>query len=781
MTRQNQSNYGGSFKNRAVFSAIWAVLGFSLAAAPACAGELYISPGGSDANTGTKTSPLATISKARDMIRSLQSSEPVTVYLRGGTYELTEPVVFTPRDSGTKQVPVTYCAYPGEQVVISGGKKLSLQWKPWRDGIMQARVDSSVSIDQLFVNGTRQYIARRPNPEPRSKAFSSRLKPVVGEPVSKVTPRLHGYPALVYDPAKFSRKKWANPGLAVIHVMQQQRWGNMQWKIRSIDYKTHTITLGEGGWQIGTLWEEFRVNRVGGHSAFFIENVLEELDAPGEYYHDVKAGVLYYKPAGGVEFDQAEVVACTIKQLLLFAGKVDTPVKHITILGLAFKHTAGTFLDMYETRLRGDWAITRQAAVKLEGTENCKVHDCTFTGLGGNAVFLSNYNRRVTVSDSLFSDIGDSAVLIVGSDNAVRSLKVHKKRHVPLAEIDTAIGPKTPEYPENCTVHNNLMYDLGVFGKQVAGVYLSACQSITVSHNTICRVPRAAICINDGCWGGHIIEFNDVSQTVLETGDHGPFNAWGRDRYWQTGHRAGGPYDMTLSKKYAKLDNHRPTIIRNNRFAQLSNDPRLWLPPAESKWRPLPKNRGKYYGSHSGGIDLDDGASNYQVRNNLCLGCSVKLREGYYRTIENNVFIGPHPPERHMGFKDSSDSYRRNIYVNTKDGQAWSRHWGTRDHSIDIDYNLFWNHFGKVPVFGDGTKPGVRSDPLTREQWEAKGHDTNSVFADPMFVDPAKGDYRVKADSPALKLGFKNFPMDKFGTQKKEFQPVIEKVTTVNP
>ena len=136
--------------------------------------------------------------------------------------------------------------------------------------------------------------------------------------------------------------------------------------------------------------------------------------------------------------------------------------------------------------------------------------------------------------------------------------------------------------------------------------------------------------------------------------------------YWQTGHRAGGPYDMTLSKKYALLDNHLPTIICNNRFANQSNDPRLWIPVAErqsQKWR-------KWYGHHSWGIDLDDGATNYRVNNNLCLGCSIKLREGYYRTVENNVFIGPHPPEKHMGFEDGSDVYRRNIYVNTKDGQA---------------------------------------------------------------------------------------------------------------
>jgi hypothetical protein len=371
-------------------------------------------------------------------------------------------------------------------------------------------------------------------------------------------------------------------------------------------------------------------------------------------------------------------------------------------------------------------------------------------------VFLSNFNRWVKVSNSLFCDIGDSAVAIVGSDNAVRSLEVHRQRYIPLTEIDTEIGPKSPNYPSECTVHNNLMYDLGVFGKQVAGVYLSACQKITVSHNTICRVPRAGICINDGCWGGHIIEFNDVSMAVRETGDHGPFNAWGRDRYWQTGHRAGGPYDMTFSRKYAKLDSCEPTMIRNNRFAHPSNDPKLWLPGASLT-------------GHSWGIDLDDGASNYHVYNNLTIGCAVKLREGYYRKVENNVFIGPHPPEKHAGFKDSNDIYTRNIYVNTRDGQAWTRSFPMEHLPLLMDYNLYFNYTGDKPTF-DVKK-------LTWEQWQAKGADTHSVFADPMFVDPANGDYSVKDESPALKLGFKNFPMDRFGTQKSEFQPIIKTVT----
>ena len=94
-------------------------------------------------------------------------------------------------------------------------------------------------------------------------------------------------------------------------------------------------------------------------------------------------------------------------------------------------------------------------------------------------------------------------------------------------------GRKQNNYPKDCKVYDNLMFDLGYVEKQSTGVQLSMCQNITVSHNTIYDVPRAGINVNEGTWGGHIIEYNDVFNTVKETGDHGSFNSWGRDRYWQ--------------------------------------------------------------------------------------------------------------------------------------------------------------------------------------------------------------------------------------------------------
>ena len=108
--------------------------------------------------------------------------------------------------------------------------------------------------------------------------------------------------------------------------------------------------------------------------------------------------------------------------------------------------------------------------------------------------------------------------------------------------LDTAPGPKTDNYPADCRVEDCLLHGFGVVEKQTAGVEISMSESITVSHASIYDCPRAGINIGDGCWGGHVIEYCDVFDTVKETGDHGSFNSWGRDRYWGLGPRVWAKY-----------------------------------------------------------------------------------------------------------------------------------------------------------------------------------------------------------------------------------------------
>jgi len=108
--------------------------------------------------------------------------------------------------------------------------------------------------------------------------------------------------------------------------------------------------------------------------------------------------------------------------------------------------------------------------------------------------------------------------------------------------------------------------------------------------------------ISEGTFGGHLIEGCDVFDTVRETGDHGSFNSWGRDRFW-------GLKDVPDGKlpDLALLDAVETTVIRN------------------SRWRC----------DHGWDVDLDDGSSNYLIENNLFLNGGLKLREGFHRTVRN--------------------------------------------------------------------------------------------------------------------------------------------------
>ena len=194
--------------------------------------------------------------------------------------------------------------------------------------------------------------------------------------------------------------------------------------------------------------------------------------------------------------------------------------------------------------------------------------------------------------------------------------------------MDKTPGPKGPDYPAECLVEDCLIYRNGRVEKQTAGVNISMAADITVSHNSIYDCPRAGINICDGCWGGHLIEFNDVFDTVNETGDHGSFNSLGRDRFWHRNRGATAGW-VRQHPDMPKWDCRKTVILRNNR------------------WRC----------DHGWDIDLDDGSSNFEIYNNLCLNGGIKLREGYFRKVYNNVIVDTFHP--HVWYPNSRSSFQR--------------------------------------------------------------------------------------------------------------------------
>ena len=143
-------------------------------AAPSYALDLFVSPNGNDADSGTRLKPFATPIRARDAARRAKTTatESITVHLRGGTYYLDDSLTFTANDSASRTAPLTFAAWRNEKPVLSGGRKLKLEWKPFRGGILQAEVPAGLTFTQLFVNGRRQHLARYPNFDSETRIFN---------------------------------------------------------------------------------------------------------------------------------------------------------------------------------------------------------------------------------------------------------------------------------------------------------------------------------------------------------------------------------------------------------------------------------------------------------------------------------------------------------------------------------------------------------------------------------------------------------------------------------
>lgn len=656
----------------------------ALRISPAAAQPYHVAPSGSDANPGTLSRPFATLHHAQEAARR----KPGMVYLHGGTHYLDGPLVFTEADSGTATKPAVWTAYPGTTPVISGGRRLrDLHWKPATNGIWSTPVPTDLETEEIFINGERQHLARYPNFNPSAQYFD-------------------GFAADAISTNRSAR--WSNPAGGYYHAMHPALWGDFTWRITGKDANGR-VTL-EGGWQNNRGAAAHKQYR-------FVENIREELDAPGEWFLDHSAHILYVIPPAGVDLRRAVIEATRLPNLVEFRGTAEKPVRFLTLHGLTFRHAARTVMDTREPLMRSDWAIYRGGAILLEGTEDCVIEDAFLDQVGGNAIFVNRYNRRDTFRRLHIARAGASGICFVGDPAAARSPLFNYDRVQPLDSIDRTPGPKSNGYPADCLVDDSLIYLTGRVEKQTTGVLIELAQNITVRHCSIYDMPRAGINIGDGCWGGHVIEFCDIFDTVKETGDHGSFNSWGRDRFWRPSVSEVNAW-VSQVPGLPFLDAVRPVVLRNNR------------------WRC----------DHGWDIDLDDGSTNFVLTNNLCLHGGIKNREGYRRVVENNIMVdsGFHP---HVWYANSGDVFRHNI--------VWAEYqpaimppppWGQ-----ELRANLVH-------------RAGAAPSPATKLQAQS-GRDHDSLEADAMFVNAALGDYRVREGSPALRLGFVNFDMNHFGVQ----------------
>ncbi|HPD13346.1 MAG TPA: right-handed parallel beta-helix repeat-containing protein [Planctomycetota bacterium] len=691
---------------------------------------LFVATDGNDAWDGSQARPFASLERARDELRKRKADQRLpagaTVFVRGGMHFLSRTFTLGLEDSGTAEAPIVYRAYPSERPALIGGKPIT-GFTPHRGSILKADVNAQgfkgIAFRQLFFNGKRQPLARYPNYDPDNPygggwayadgTFIPMYKDVPGE--SRRT--LH------YKEA--DARAWANPQEGEVFVFPRYNWWNNIVRIASIDREKRLITLaGDCSYPI----------RPG--DRYYVQGLLEELDASGEWYLDAKAGMLYFWPPEPLA--GRPVYAPTLRTII----EIGKGAAHIAFQGFTIECCEGT-------------------AVVLKDASDCLIAGNTIRNVGdygGSGVSVSGGARNGVVGNDLY-EIGRDAISIGGGDCITLT-------------------------PAENYADNNYIHHVGVYYKQGVGVSLHGCGN-RASHNLIHDGPRWGI----GFSGNNlVIEFNHIRHVNLETADTGAVYTGGRDwissrgtviRYnffhdligfgmengkWVSPHYCWGVYlddnaggvDVVGNivarciRGLVHLHNGRDNLIENNILVDAT------LQQVEyNGWT----DKHSYWTSHLP---------------SMVKGYESVANQPAWKAMRN---MGLHPKDAVLpdGKIMTGNVFRRNIVAyRGEKSRLYRLNANVPLDRNEFDYNLIW-HYG-LPIFvGQPAKDKPGADEWAA--WQALGKDTHSLVADPLFVAPEKDDYRLRPESPAFKLGFQPIPVGKIGPYKSPLRaswPIVE-------
>ena len=703
---------------------------------------LYVSLDGNDNWSGTSSAPnpdrtdgpFATLARARDAIRQLKRDgryqAPVTVLVMDGTYYLTEPLLLDGQDSGTDQKPITYTAHHGHRPILCGGQAIS-GWEPHQGKILNCHLPEvkagQWNFRQLFFNGQRQLRARWPKHDPNDPLYGGWAFIQATLPEGEKLATMFRFSPTDQLP------RWAKSDQAEVNIFPWYCWVNDVIPVERIDPHERTISLArQPTYGFMTLMPGNR---------FRVENVLEELDGPGQWCLDRETGTLYFWPPEG-NLDDGQVIAPRIEGLIHLEGTPDQPVRSVTISGLTFTHTLSPFPDHQHESFHSP--PPRGAALRLKNCRECRVEENRFEMLGGDAVRLQDANARNRIVGNRIADVGSAGISLAGDSPG----NTH-------TWADRAVlrenSQKYPTLTAN-VISNNHIHHCGLLKKNGGGIQAFGINSVDnlVSHNLIHDMSDKGIVLQDG-FGRFTIEYNEMYRLGLEIADTGGImtNRWfalENDPDLGRGHliRFNRIRDCIGCGAYA--EERQPKGVGDRTTA----GGKIWTP---------------YY---TWGIYFDNSGTDNTVFGNIIISTvlgavSMPVGSPKNNRVENNIFVSSsgNQIDLQMGSGSLGNRFLRNIvYYDGENAALLAVRSSTAAAIAECDYNVYYPAAGQS-VRVRGIEGGTLAD------WRKLGFDEHSVIADPLFVEPEGGDFRLRPESPALKLGFRPIQVEQIGLEEK--------------
>ncbi len=700
-------------------------------AEPVTAAEtaIYVSPNGSDSNSGTAQEPLLTLEGAREAVRELKEEEGlpeggITVYLREGTYARSATFELGEEDSGTADAPIVYRSYPGETVRLTGGQELDTTgFQPVTDSDVLARIIepdargkvlqfdlsaagitdygqisrhgywkandlSLVPPMELYVGGQGMTLARWPNEG--TVQMNEILDP--GPTVDDAD--LHergGTFSYTYDRPRY----WTQAEDIWLDGIFGYSWEWSYNKVASIDTDNKTITLahGEMSGLLKNWYPDFH----------FAENLLEELDAPGEYYIDRDAGLLYLMPNAAFRSGEAEATVTMLKTPML-------------------RTTGASHIRFEELEL----AYGRDVAAIILGGSHVEIVNCEISNFTNGGVRINAPGRYGY--DGVENDRN-------GSHHAIISSHI---RHVGGTAVTLNGGDKETLEPGNNRVENSHIHDFAYYHKAYnPGVLFSGVGNQAIG-NEIHDAPHPGIILygND-----HLIEYNNIYDICKDFQDLGAI-------YMNAG----------------MMPDERGTIIRRNYFHHIGEN--------------LHGVEGIYPDNMTMDMTIEENIF-YKMGNS-----AIKSGTGSYIYAANNMFIDTYVPyENYEMFMSREPGNRVDRDYMPKWLELFERFNNFEDSIYAEKYPALLTFFEEDRYFPTTNhfKNNVIYNPtLTRSnQTNANGardihnlmnYENNWIASsNPGFVDPAAGDFRLTADAEVFTRipGFVEIPFEQIGTQGK--------------